>query len=527
MPALRTSPTPVIDVFAGPGGLCEGFSSFRPNDKPAFKTALSIEMDAQAHQTLTLRAFFRQFDKADRPEAYYEYLRGEQSLEKLYTDYPEQYRHARDECWQAELGNASSAPIDKVRRQIKSALAESRNWVLIGGPPCQPFSLAGRSRNKTGTQHSGEGEKRHTLYQEYLQIIADFWPAVFVMENVRGLLSAKFDGKRIFDTILEDLKDPAAAIASLPKRGRRQVDHDPHTYTLHALGPSEQLFETSKAAQNYIIQCEDHDVPQARHRLILVGVRNDLKGKPGLLAHVDRVPARKVFAGLPRLRGGLSKQDTTNAYREVLASALESDWLNRINAVDKELYRLIEECIFDREPPAERGGNYVSDEVTIKHRPDWYLDPRLGGVCNHQARGHMPSDLHRYLFAAAFALHEGRSPALADFPAELLPDHKNVRDDKDFKKFADRFRVQRADSPSTTVVSHIAKDGHYYIHPDPYQCRSLTVREAARLQTFPDNYFFTGNRTQQYHQVGNAVPPLLAYQIAEIVHDLLKRSGLA
>jgi DNA (cytosine-5)-methyltransferase 1 len=129
----------------------------------------------------------------------------------------------------------------------------------------------------------------------------------------------------------------------------------------------------------------------------------------------------------------------------------------------------------------------------------------------------MASDLVRYLFSAAYAEMYGVSPKAGAFPAEISPDHRNWGEDI----FSDRFRVQVSCEPATTITSHISKDGHYFIHPEPWQCRSLTVREAARIQTFPDDYFFVGNRTEQYVQVGNAVPPLLARSIGQLLAPIV------
>ena len=169
------------------------------------------------------------------------------------------------------------------------------------------------------------------------------------------------------------------------------------------------------------------------------------------------------------------------------------------------------------------GGEFVKCKTPAKKNPlyKWYYDKNLNGVANHQSRSHLIQDLKRYMFSSMFTKTYKRFPRLHEFDEhgdKLLPDHDNAKSGK----FTDRFRVQLRNKPATTVTSHISKDGHYFIHYDPDQCRSLTVREAARIQTFPDNYLFRGSRTAQYHQVGNAVPPYLAFQIARIVKDIIK-----
>lgn len=513
---------PAIDLFAGPGGLGEGFSSSFQDGQRRFRSVLSIEKESSAHQTLQLRAFFRSFPSGHAPEDYYQLARGEITLQQLYAAYPDQAKDAAHEAWCIELG---ASAVSEVRGRIAEALGDADPWVLLGGPPCQPFSVAGRSRNLRDTLYSNGKETRHQLYVEYLQIIADFWPAVFVMENVRGLLTAKYGGVRIFDRIVEDLHDPAAAIERIPGRSRI-VQRTRHRYRLYPVTAAGDAMESADAVHDYIVKSELHGVPQARHRLIIVGVRDDIEEKPASLTPGVKVGAGKVLSKLPPLRSGLSKSDDPYAWERSVRKAASSGWLKQLRKVDQRTSNQVEKAIQNLvDPKYDRGGAFVKGKVAVDYAPEWYLDSRLGGVCNHQARGHMDSDLHRYLFASSFAQVHSRSPKLSDFPPKLLPDHESVWQALGGSHFADRFRVQLADRPSTTVVSHIAKDGHYYIHPDPSQCRSLTVREAARLQTFPDNYLFLGNRTQQYTQVGNAVPPILAKQIASIVYDLLIRSG--
>lgn len=213
---------PVIDLFAGPGGLGEGFSAYSTDEQLSFRIRLSIEYEAKAWRTLRLRSFFRQFDREDVPAEYYEYIRGEIDEEELFGNHPEQFASADTEAWHAELGKV---PFAELNTRISEALNGSKDWLLIGGPPCQGYSLVGRSRLLGGARNeiadqelsTDEAEKtaraafdsdhRHLLYREYLKIIAVHQPSVFVMENVKGMLSSTHRSKAIFESILQDLSE--------------------------------------------------------------------------------------------------------------------------------------------------------------------------------------------------------------------------------------------------------------------------------------------------------------------------------
>jgi DNA (cytosine-5)-methyltransferase 1 len=514
---------PVIDVFAGPGGLGEGFVSLgRREGHQRFKGYLSIEKDSDAHRTLKLRAFFRQFSNLRVPQRYYDVLRGLISPEQLYAEFPKEALLASTEAIQATLG---STPWSEITQQISKRLVGCENWVLIGGPPCQAYSLVGRARNSGKENYVAEEDEKHFLYLEYLRIIADHWPAVFVMENVKGLLSSSVSGEHIFDRIREDLSSPADAINGKRSRSRRR-----HSYRLCSL--AEHSLFGEHAPSDFVLKAEELGIPQARHRVIILGIRDDLGSvQPGLLARQERVSVGNVLRGLPALRSGMTDaSDSPGAWGLTLRDGVNRRWVDGARAKGGEgLVSQLRRTLRCMQAPAnDRGAEFLRGEPSVEYQREWYIDPKLDGVCNHSARGHIVRDLFRYVYAACFAKEVGRSPKLSDFPPDLLPRHENVgRAIEDGGLFSDRFRVQLWDRPATTVTCHIAKDGHYYIHPDPAQCRSLTVREAARLQTFPDNYFFTGPRTSQYVQVGNAVPPLLASNIAEKVYDVLVEAGAA
>lgn len=514
---------PIVDLFAGPGGLGEGFSSLK--DTP-FRIIVSAEMDPSAHSTLRLRAFYRLLKKQNTPrllQSYYLYCNGDGDV-PYDTSNKDFWIEADEEAQQLTLGDREDNL--KLDHRINQAeLGPKQPWVLIGGPPCQAYSLVGRARNRGEKDYRPEEDHRHFLYKEYLRILKKYRPAVFVMENVKGILSSSVGGGKIFHSILFDLADPDAAL------GPNSSGLGYRIYSLScatAFGRGDD--PTSIDAHDFVVKAEEYGIPQARHRVILMGVREDIDQlgiKPRQLSKKPSVSVFEAIGNLPPLRSTLSKQkDGAEQWKKVVIQHFFE--LEREASAAPEMDKV--QHVLKRSP--KRIANLPTGSLRFpkpavmtsaiqSELEKWYYDNRLKVWLNHEARGHMASDLRRYAYAAAFAEAHKRSPkGHQEFALDgLRPNHENW----ETGKFSDRFRVQLKHLPATTITSHISKDGHYFIHFDPLQCRSLTVREAARLQTFPDNYFFQGNRTQQYHQVGNAVPPLLAKQIASIVDSLLQQ----
>ncbi len=438
-------------------------------------------------------------------------MKGHISRDTLFEKFPRQIAAAHNETRCLELGKESHR---EVKTLISQKLQACKKWVLVGGPPCQAYSMVGRARMR-GSNPDFEKDERHFLYLEYLKILADHQPPVFVMENVKGLLSAQHSGGRIIERILSDLRQPGLAIS-----GRKTG----LGYKLFSL--IEKTTDTEVEPSAFLVKAEEYGIPQTRHRVLILGIRNDINITPERLTKVKAPSVSEVIGDLPRIRSTLSKEvDSFSAWKNSLKNVTSEKWY--IKGRSNGLYHTVQQI--DMALGILEDSNLSPGAETLKYRgkpkvySKWYRAGCDGIITNHAGRGHMLSDLHRYLFASSYAAANGKSAQLSDFPIDLLPAHKNVYDSIANDHFGDRFRVQIRDRPSTTITSHISKDGHYFIHYDPSQCRSLTVREAARLQTFPDSYKFEGNRTSQYHQVGNAVPPLLSVQIAEIVYDILER----
>ena len=318
--------------------------------------------------------------------------------------------------------------------------------------------------------HEGlKKDVRHFLYREYLGVIRKFKPTIFVMENVKGLNTAKVDGRPILPLIMKDLEASGYILKSIAD---------------------------SSSPTDFMVKSELFGVPQTRHRMIIVGVRKSVKGLGDRLNPISENSVLETtldaLSGLPPLKP-LDSSRPRESYKLEDRGAPVCYCTYKCNFKSKALTGFMSSV----------SGNMA------------------GLLLNHEARSHMVEDLNRYKWWVNNATAMTSPRLNGKVPKSHLPNHRNSSS-VGASAFSDRFKVQVSGRPCGTITSHISKDGHYYIHYDPDQARSFSVREAARIQTFPDDYFFMGNRTQQYHQVGNAVPPYLAYQIGQRVWTALK-----
>ncbi|WP_295858191.1 DNA cytosine methyltransferase [uncultured Fibrobacter sp.] len=404
-----------LDLFAGAGGLSEGFV------REGFEPVAHVELWDAACYTLKTREAFHYLDNNGQGEVYAQYLRGEITREELYAHVP------KERLESVICKEISDNTLQTIFKKIDALKGDDDIDLIVGGPPCQAYSLVGRARDPNGMKN----DARNYLYQYYARFLNRYQPKYFVFENVLGLLSAKDeDGHSYFE---------------LMRQKFRQVGYQ---------------------TEYKVLSADDYGVLQKRKRIILIGKRTDVEFD---YPAPDVVPANytvgAIFSGLPRIQAGEGN------FRYYL--------------------------------PRERHSQWLDDAHIHSTYPITY----------HCARPNCERDLEIYRHVVTLWNEERQRLNYSQLPAELKT-HANQT------TFLDRFKVVAANKrASQTVVAHIAKDGHYYIHPDIEQNRSITPREAARLQTFPDDYYFEStsgkpSRTDAFKQIGNAVPVLLAQKIA-------------
>jgi DNA (cytosine-5)-methyltransferase 1 len=400
-----------IDLFAGASGMSEGFI------KAGFNPISHIEMDKEACDSIKTRSAYHFLVKEKKVNIYNDYLKGIITREELYNQVP---KKILDAVLNIEITDDS---IKSIFSKIDKTLKNQKIDLIIGGPPCQAYSLLGRH------QENIENDPRNKLYIQYGRFLKHYEPKAFVFENVPGLLSAN-KGQHF-----KNLK------AYFRKIGY-EVYHD----TLVA---------------------SDYGVLQARKRIIIVGWKKEQDfGFPEIKKIIEAYTVNNVLEDLPTLKPG-----------EALKIA-----------------------------------NYT--QIKNEYLEKFELRNGVDFVTQHISRPHNARDLKIYKTALNKWDNGQERLKYPDLPQELKT-HKNE------SSFTDRYKVVNGNGVAHTIVAHIAKDGHYYIHPDVKQCRSISVREAARLQSFPDDFYFEGSRSAAFKQIGNAVPPLMAYAIAKSMKNLL------
>jgi len=404
-----------IDLFAGAGGLSEGFI------REKFEPIAHVEMSAEASDTLRTRVAFHHFQEKKKLNQYYAYLKQDITRNELWNSIPQELLES---VINEEITDKS---IENIFAKIDLQLDSKKVDVIIGGPPCQAYSIVGRSRDPNRMK----GDKRNFLFRYYAQFLIRYKPKFFVFENVLGLLTA--GNAKYLNEMLE-------------------------------------LFsEIGYSADFQVLNAEEYGVLQKRRRVIIIG----RKGK-----------AKFTF---PKLE------------------TMENSWQTK-----KDLFFDLPSLIPGQEMQVARYTKKINEYLQKTETRN-----AIDYTTQHITRNHNDRDLEIYSLAIDKWINERQRLKYNDIPKQLQT-HKNTI------VFLDRYKVVDPTGHSHTVVAHISKDGHYYIYPDKKQVRSISVREAARIQSFPDDWIFSGKTLSIYRQIGNAVPVLLAYSVAKEIANSLK-----
>ncbi|EMW5317257.1 DNA (cytosine-5-)-methyltransferase [Enterococcus faecalis] len=410
----------ILDLFSGAGGLTEGFR------QAPFDIIAHIEMDLDACFSLKTREAYYFLKEEQKLDIYQDYVANKISRSELYDFIPPEKLNS---ILNIEINYDS---MEGIFNFIDSRLDNGPIDGIIGGPPCQAYSMIGRAQNN----HKKNTDERIYLYKYYLEFLKKYRPKFFIFENVKGLLSFRdSNDNELFIQIKQEFLE--------------------HGYDL----------------EEKIINSVLYGIPQKRERLFLVGIRNDIRTNDSFFKVLeekqeDAITINELFRDLPSLKSGESSKQYTNA----------------------------EPCEF------------VKNSIR-----DMQYDKSLS---YHIARPHNKNDLSIYKIVLEGKMN-GKNLKYSDIP-EKFQTHSNK------KSFLDRYKAIDGTSSCHTIVAHIAKDGHYYIHPDINQNRSISVREAARIQSFPDNFYFESSRTSAFKQIGNAVPPILSKKLSDTILQILQ-----